>query len=225
MPPQPYPNLPSSKPKSWFMAFIITAVVLVFSLGFGLWSYASMADYKNNTQRKIDTAVEVAKQQEASRKDNEFAEQLKLPGRTYKGPEAYGSVSFLYPSSWSAYVIEKDKSKNQIDGYFHLGLVPDVSGATAMALRVQVVDTPYSQVMKEFESGVKTGKVQVAPYSAKNVSEAIGSLVTGEVISNKEGATMVVLPVRDKTLKIWTESPEFKDDFNKIVLENLDFVP
>jgi hypothetical protein len=36
---------------------------------------------------------------------------------------------------------------------------------------------------------------------------------------------MVVIKVRDKTLKIYTESTDYMSDFNDIVLKNLTFSP
>jgi hypothetical protein len=35
----------------------------------------------------------------------------------------------------------------------------------------------------------------------------------------------VVIKVRDKTLKIYTESPQYLSDFNNIVLKSLSFAP
>jgi len=36
---------------------------------------------------------------------------------------------------------------------------------------------------------------------------------------------MILLPLRDKTLKISTESQQFVGDFDNIILANLKFVP
>lgn len=103
-------------------------------------------------------------------------------------------------------------------------MVPDVKGGAAFALRIQVVNTSYEQEMKTLDSKVKSGKVKVAPYLVPKVPGVSGSRVTGEV-NTGQNDTMVVVPLRDKTLKIYTESPEFLKDFDSIIMANMTFVP
>jgi hypothetical protein len=52
----------------------------------------------------------------------------------------------------------------------------------------------------------------------------VGSRIDGEINLGQKDS-MILLPVRDKTIKISTESQEFMGDFNDIVLANLKFVP
>ena len=52
--------------------------------------------------------------------------------------------------------------------------------------------------------------------------------MTGKIFQGREKVqgTMVIVPIRDKTLKVWTESNSvFLKDFNEAVLANLTFVP
>ncbi len=78
--------------------------------------------------------------------------------------------------------------------------------------------------MKQFEANVKTGKVKVSPYVPKNVSGVSGSRVTGEIYTGQSG-TMVLIPLRDKTIKISAGAEQFISDFDKVVLENFSFIP
>jgi len=48
--------------------------------------------------------------------------------------------------------------------------------------------------------------------------------LVGQIINGKKGS-MVMFPLRDKTLKVWTEADQFVGDFNNSVLPNLTFVP
>lgn len=215
---------PSHRSKGLLIAFVICVLLLLGTIGFGIWAYLERTDYKNNSDQKADAAVLVAVQEEASRKDAEFVEREKSPTRIYKGPSAYGGVSFKYPKTWSGYVVEKDKSQKQIDGFFHPGIVPDVNGDTGFALRVQVLDRPYADIIKSLQSKVNSGKLKLSAYKPKNVKGVSASRVTGEY-NQGQNDTLVFVELRDKTLQIWTESNSFVGDFDKYILDSLTFSP
>ena len=205
---------------------LVIAVVLLFgSLAFGAWSYFGMQDYKNNSDKKSEVAAAAAADAKAKEKDAEFAEAEKSPVKNYKGPETYGGISFDYPKTWSAYVSENGKSAGPIDGYFQPNYVPDISSDIAFALRIQVVNSSYDTVLKSFETAVKANKATVSAYRAPKVESVLGSVVVGELVSGKKQGTMVLLPLRDKTLKIWTEDSSSLGDFNSIILASLTFAP
>lgn len=201
---------------------LILAVVFFFSaLAFGLWAYSSRTDYKNNTDAKIATAVEVAEKETATEKDNEFIEREKQPLKEYQGPASFGTLSIKYPKTWAAYV---DESKG-VDGYFHPNFVPGVNSDTDYALRVQVADKSYADELKSFDGSVKQGKTQAIPYKPVNVEGIVGTQFTGEIGQNGETGTLILLPLRDKTIKIWTEADQFNADFFNNVMANFKFVP
>jgi hypothetical protein len=52
-------------------------------------------------------------------------------------------------------------------------------------------------------------------------------MLTGAVMpgSPTNNGILVLLPMRDKTLKIWTESTAYFTDFNTYILPNLTFSP
>jgi hypothetical protein len=56
------------------------------------------------------------------------------------------------------------------------------------------------------------------------VPKIVGDYVKGQIQSDKQGE-MVLLPLRDQTLAIWTESTAFENDFNNIILKNFTFSP
>ena len=221
--------MPANSAKSHHSLGLIIALVLFVLLflgaaGFGFWAFNGRQQYKNESDKITAKAVAVAKQEEATKKDNEFTEKEKYPLKTYEGPDTYGGLDIVYPKTWSAYVVQADRTATPVDGYFHPGHVPGIQSGTAFALRVQVTSQSYEQEMRQFEGKVKGGKVKVTAYSPKNVGGVAGSRVEGE-INNGQKNTMVLLPLRDKTIKISTESPQFLGDFEKIILENLKFIP
>lgn len=224
-PNQQYISRNSHKNKSLKSLLVIVGftLVLIATLIFAFWAYFSMLDYKNNSDKKSDKAVEIATKIESSRKDKEFAEKEKEPLTTYSGPTTFGSLEISYPKTWSAYVIESDKSSTPVDAYFHPKFVPGVNTGTLFALRVQVSSQSYEQEIKKFEGKIKNGKSTLTAYSPKNVPSTVGSRVDGDINTAPNGSA-VLLPLRDKTIIISTESQDFMNDFNSFVLEYLKFV-
>ncbi len=201
---------------------ILTILFFLAALVFGFWAFSSRQDYKNNVDKKIATAVEVAKQETATQKDNEFIEKEKLPLKEYSGPSSYGSVKVKYPKTWSAYV-DETSSKAPVDAYFHPNFVPSIdSDSASFALRLQVVDRTFDQEVRQFDSDVSKGKTKAKSYKPVNVEGVVGLRLDGEIIDKKRG-TLILIKMRDKTLKIWTEADQFKKDFEDKILKNLTF--
>ena len=208
---------------SWLIAFAVTLIVFFGTAGFGLWAYMSRQDYKDNVDSKIAIAVAAAEKANSAKKDAEFIEREKEPLRTYVGPAAYGSLSISYPKTWSAFIDESGKGSAALDGSLNPSFVPSLQ-AGGVALRVQVIDVQYAQTLRTLEQTTKTGKIKVTPYSAPKVPGVVGIRADGEIKIGKQGS-MVILPLRDKTLQVWTEASQFVPDFNTIILPNLNFVP
>jgi hypothetical protein len=204
---------------------ILLGLFFIGALSFAAWAYQGRQDYKNNVDQKISDAVVVAKQQESTVKDKEFAEKEKSPFKTYNGPSAYGSISLQYPKTWSGYVSDNTGNDPYVDGYFYPGVVPTVTNDKAVfALRIQVVQQSYSDVLTSFQNSVDEGKITVSPYKLPKVPSVVGSRLEGQVENEKTG-TMILLPMRDKTLKIWTNAVQFRGDLDTYILPNITFSP
>ena len=199
-------------------------------MGVAAYAYmaaAQAADYKNNVDQKVDVAVAKEAEKISTQKEKDFAEKEKYPYDTYVGTDATGSLKLVYPKTWSAYVIAPEGKVNSkpLEAWFQPGQVPSVSDENnSFALRVTVAQTSYDSAVKSFQSAQKSGKVTVQPYQSPNVPSVIGVRVDGEVVSKKQGS-MVILPFRDKTLKMWTESTDLRGDFNDIILKNFTLNP
>lgn len=211
------------------MLLTITLVaLLLLSLGFGIWAFMGRQDYKNKSDQKAAAAVEKAKKEQAIQLNAQFAEQSKSPYKVFSGSPTYGSISFNYPKTWSAYV---DTNGSQpINGYFHPDQVPGLQSKTAFALRLELVDTDYTQVVGQFNSKIKTGVVKAKAYLPPKLNGVAnvqpGTMLSGQVGSEKtQQGTMLVIKVRDKTLLISTLSNSFLKDFSDAVLASLNFSP
>jgi hypothetical protein len=204
--------------------FILMTLFFLGASGFALWAFTSREDYKNNSDQKVAAAVEVAKQETATAKDNEFVEKEKYPLKPYVGPATFGSVSIQYPKTWSAYVNESGSGNTPLNGYFHPNFVPGTDSGTGFALRIEVSEASYPDELRRFDGAARSGMVRVNPYAAPKVPGVVGARVDGEIISKKKGS-MVLLPLRDKTLKVWTEADQFQKEYNEIILASLTFTP
>lgn len=207
------------------VSLIFTILLLIGAIAFGGWAYTERQDYKDNVEQKIAVAEQQAIKEEGIAKDKVFAERYKYPYDTYNGPEATGSLVIIYPKTWSGYVDDSGRGSALLDGFFKPGVVPSISDQNSVfALRTQVVSQSYSDFMQQVSSQQKAGKLKVTAYALPKVPKTVGVYATGE-FDNKKSISMVVLPLRSQTLKIWTEGTTYLNDFNKIILPNFSFSP
>jgi len=98
------------------------------------------------------------------------------------------------------------------------------------ALRVQVVNEAYSQVVSTFSGpfGGSGPAPTITAYSLPKVPQAVGVEVTGALRSNGSNpvtGTMVILPLRANTLEISPQGTQYLSDFNSHILPNFSFSP
>lgn len=207
------------------VALIVVSVVLAGALGFGGWAFLSRQDYKDHSDQKAAKAADERQKATEEADAVKYAEAAKNPLTTHKAPDQYGGVTIQYPKTWSGYVIEGGKGGTPVDDYFHPAVVPDAGERdNAFALRVQVEDKSYDAVLKSYEGSIGSGKLTAAPYALPKIPNTIGTRLDGQVEQNKQGS-LVILPMRNMTLKVWVESPSYMADFNNIILANLSFSP
>jgi len=208
------------------VSVILLAILFVGATSCAVWAFGSRQDYKNNSDTKVAAAVAANKQAVQAADAKQYAEAAKSPTKTYVGPDAYGSVHISYPKTWSAY-IDTSSTSTPLEAYFHPDFVPSLQSGQTYNLRVEVNASSYSQELSHYASQISRGTVTAAPYSLPKVPNVVGTKLTGQVLSgNQTGSgTMVLLPLRDKTLEIWTESNDYLADFNTYVLPNVTFSP
>ena len=209
------------------ISFVLVLLLLIGAVGFGVWAFMGRQDYKNNTDQKIAAAVVVAQKQQAAADNAKYNELEKQPLLSYVGPSDYGSVKVEYPKTWSVYsaVASQAGSQTPLNAYFQPGAVPDVNNQTNnYALRISIVSTPYNQVLQGFTSQVQSQQISSSPYSLPKVPSVVGVKLTGSIEQNKQGE-MIILPLRDTTLQIWTDTQSEVSDLNTYILPNLSFSP
>lgn len=225
---QPQQSMPSAgKPSKLGLVAAALAAAFLLAASFGAWAFLSRQDYKNSSERRASEAATAAKTAQAAELQAQFDKQLKEPYKNFAGANTFGSIKFNYPKTWSAY-IDQSSSSEPINGYFYPGEVPGTSTNTAYALRIELMDGSYSSVIQQYQQQIQEGTLKASTYVpaklAKTANVQRGTKLVGELDSTYKGA-MIVIPVRDQTLMIYTQSNDYLGDFNSIVLPSLTFSP
>lgn len=204
---------------------VLLIILFLSAAGFGIWAFSSRADYKDNSDKKAAAAAAQAVKETEATAAAKYAEEAKKPYDTYIGPAPFGNITVNYPKTWSAYVVESERGSTPVNGYFNPKVVPSATDSDkTFALRVELVQTTYEAVLDQFKGRLEKGEVTVQPVTLAKVPSVVGSRVEGQITSKKQG-TMIVLPLRNMTLKVWTESNDFKADLDTHILPNFSFVP
>ncbi len=203
---------------------ILSGLLFIFALVFGIWAYTGMQDYKNNVDEKVDSAVKVAVAKNSTDKDNEFLEKEKQPNRTYKGSDVLGAVTFDYPKTWSGYYKSTDKDmtlllqKNLVDGS------TVTSGGNSAPIVVQVINAGYSDNLSGYESVIKSGKAKSSAFRLAKLQSVLGTKIEGQLSDGTSGE-VILLPMREKTIKISSTVQDYLPDLNNIILPSFSFTP
>jgi hypothetical protein len=208
---------------SLLLPFIIILLLFLGAAGFGVWAFVSRQDYKNNSDDKAAVAAKAAAAVEATKKDAEYAVKEKSPLKTFNGSSTYGNLTFQYSKNWSLYTINETIDR-PLDSYFNPDAIPDIKSGKPYAFRIQVINVLYATYLKAYDSDVASGKVTLSPYRLPKVPSALGSTISGSQINGTIG-TFVLLPIRDKTLVVWTEGTKYLSDFTSIILPSISFTP
>ena len=204
------------------LAFVF-GLLFVGAVVFGFSVDTKRQDLQDNLDEKVDAAVQIAVKNAETAKDAEFVEKEKEPLRTYVGSETYGAFTFQYPKTWSVYAAES-VSGNVLDLYAHPGAVPGLNSKKPYALRLQITSTTYDKEVSALDNAVKSETLKIQAFRPAKLNSVLGVKATGLISSETEGS-IALLPLRDRTIKIFTESLEFIDDFNNYILPSITFVP
>lgn len=195
---------------------IFMCLLAVVFIGGSVKFYNDFVDQRDNNKPKIAAAVETATTAQKTKLDADFIEKEKQPYKTITGPAEFGSVKLTFPKTWSAYV--QTDATAEYDFYAHPNFVP--AKGVNYALRASVIKRAFFDEVKSYDNQVKKDELRA---SSVQISGTTGTRLDGFLEKDIEGS-MVLFPIRDKTLAVWTESKDFRSDFNTI-LKNLTFVP
>ncbi len=204
----------------------VLSVGLFLTLVFSIWAFSGYQKYKNNTNQIVAVAVTNANAQQQAKDNAAFKIASENPLINYTSSADLGSISVNYPRTWSSYVNTTSGTNLPLDGYFYPGTLPTVTDSTPTnyALRLQVSNQAYSEVVNQYSNQQASGQVTVSPYSLPKLPKVIGVQIVG-TLSNGKSGTLVILPLRSQSLLIWTEGTQFLSDFNNSILPSATFSP
>lgn len=193
---------------------VVGLAVLVLGLGsFGIWSFVSYTDAKDNVDSRVAVAVAEAKKEEADVQEEKFAEREKQPLTSFKGPADYCGLAFQFPKTWSVYVERDAANGGDYVAYLNPAIIRPISAEEQYALRVKIETKSYDQVTNSYEALVKKGDLQ----SSNTASEGNqGTRYSGNFSKNIRGDA-VVYRCRDKTITIRTDADIHKADYEKLI--------
>ena len=218
--PNPPPVAVEPPPKGgrhFNLPIFLAAVLLVLTIAMGVVAIYYILKYneqKSTVDQQKTAAAQTAREEQKQADEAAYAERDKLPYRSYEAPAVLGAIKIEFPKIWNVYAVEEEKSDTQLDIFMYPGVVrAEKSSTEAYALRVKLQRKLYQDVVKANQQKVEKGELKA---SAVTISGATGTRYEGEVVQGRSGS-LILLPVRDKTLSIWTESPDYLNDYNQII--------
>ena len=180
----------------------------------GVWALLAYTEQKADVDGKISLAVAAGVKKQAEEDEAKFQESYKNPRIEFVGPSEYGRLSFMYPKTWSVYVEKDGTDRGDYKAYLHPVSVPSISGKDSRyALRVEILNKNFDDTLKQYESQLKKGELK-----SSNV-EYNGNAATrldGAFSKELRGA-VVLMKVRDKTIRLSTDAASFKPDFDTLL--------
>lgn len=197
----------------WMVVAIGFILVAIAVAAFAGWSYVNYMDQKTNVDSKIESAVTLARKEQADLDEAKFMDREKQPNREFVGPDDFGRVTFDYPKTWSIYVSKDAQKGGEYEAYLNPILVPPVSSSQLYALRVTIKSADYDSVVTSFSPLVKSGKLTSGTVTADG---STGTRFDGNFSKDLRGS-LVMFKIRDKVLTIRTDANTFASDFSAII--------
>jgi hypothetical protein len=216
--------MPPQKSTGLIIGLVVGILLFLGASGFGVWAFSERQSYKNDVDSKIETAVGMAVMEAEAAKEAEFVEREKSPLRTFVGSATYGTVTFQYPKTWSIYDDSSNRGSIVVDVYAHPNVVPSIASEQPYALRLEVLSQTYDTAVKTLDSAIKQGTVRATAFRPAQLQDVLGVRFEGAIDRETNGVA-IYLPLRDRTIRIATENPQFVTDFETIILPSLTFVP
>lgn len=202
--------------KVWMITTICLIVIVVGLLVLNVWFYINYAEQKNNVDSKIEAASATAKKEQSDADEVTFAEREKTPNREFVGPADYGSLSFNYPKTWSAYVDKAALNGGTYATYFNPIIVPTVAADQRFAIRLTIEQSDYDKIINSYASLIKKGDLKSSSATIGGAGGSSGTKLEGNFTKDIRGIA-VIFKIRDKVVTIRTDAYTFQTDFDAIV--------
>lgn len=198
------------------IVIILLSLVAVTFIGLFIWMMLQYDEARTDVDGQIERAVLVAKDEQAQKDEAEFLEREKYPYKTFSGPADYGELTFQYPKTWSVYVAQDASMGGDFEAYFNPVEVETVSGVTINALRLNILNQSFDNVVQQYQ-GILQDPNGGLNMTTIDVDGTAANRYEGKIPGTEFNGIFVVFKIRDKTAVLRTDSVLFADDFNKLI--------
>jgi len=189
-------------------------VLFLIAGSLAIWAYMQYSHEKNNVDSKVAIEVAKGKGEQAEIDQKKFSEEAKNPRIEFVGPSEYGRVSFMYPKTWSVYIENDGSNRGDYKAYLNPVAVPSASNkASRFALRLEIINKNLDTVLNDYQSRLKKGELTSSSTEFNGIS---ATRIDGTFEKELRGS-VVLMKVRDKTIRFSTDADTFKPDFQTIL--------
>lgn len=198
----------------WMVGTIGCLILFLIAGSLAIWAYMQYSHEKSNVDSKVAIEVAKGKSEQAESDQKKFSEEAKNPRIEFVGPSEYGRVSFMYPKTWSVYIENDGSNRGDYKAYLNPVAVPSASNkASRFALRLEIVNKNLDTVLNDYQSRLKKGELTSSSTEFNGIS---ATRIDGTFEKELRGS-VVLMKVRDKTIRFSTDADTFKPDFQTIL--------
>lgn len=198
----------------WMVGTIGCLILFLIAGSLAIWAYTQYSHEKSNVDSKVAIEVAKGKSEQAESDQKKFSEEAKNPRIEFVGPSEYGRVSFMYPKTWSVYIENDGSNRGDYKAYLNPVAVPSASNkASRFALRLEIINKNLDTVLNDYQSRLKKGELTSSSTEFNGIS---ATRIDGTFEKELRGS-VVLMKVRDKTIRFSTDADTFKPDFQTIL--------
>ncbi len=198
----------------WMVGTIGCLILFLIAGSLAIWAYMQYSHEKSNVDSKVAIEVAKGKREQAEFDWRKYSDEAKNLRVEFVGPTEYGRVSFMYTKTWSVYIANDGSDRGDYKAYFHPVSVPSITNKNSrFALRLEIINKNMDTVLNEYQSRLKKGELTSSSTEFNGIS---ATRIDGTFEKELRGS-VVLMKVRDKTIRFSTDADTFKPDFQTIL--------
>ena len=198
----------------WMVGTIGCLILFLIAGSLAIWAYMQYSREKSRVESKVAFEVAKGRKEQAESDWRQCSEQTNSQRIEFVGPAEYGRVSFMYPKTWSVYVANDGSDRGDYKAYLHPVSVPSTTNKNSrFALRLEIINKNMDTVLNDYQSRLKKGELTSSSTEFNGIS---ATRIDGTFEKELRGS-VVLMKVRDKTIRFSTDADTFKPDFQTIL--------
>lgn len=198
----------------WMVGTIGCLILFLIAGSLAIWAYMQYSREKSDVDSKVAIKVAEGKREQAEFDWRKYSDEAKNLRVEFVGPTEYGRVSFMYTKTWSVYIANDGSDRGDYKAYFHPVSVPSTTNKNSrFALRLEIINKNMNTVLNDYQSRLKKGELTSSSTEFNGIS---ATRIDGTFEKELRGS-VVLMKVRDKTIRFSTDADTFKPDFQTIL--------